>query len=139
MVQLGMPFQSRQVGRQAGRQTRPSNKQKRQSRCWIRTYIYVQKTHDYPLCFLCLKGFYCMQRCTSRTTKPREPTKLKGVEEFHPADEMKRGSDNDIVFEVGPDPMPHNPMCRIGAAVAHSELSGGDGMAAAFASPARHA
>ena len=80
-----------------------------------------------------------MQRCTSRTTKPREPTKLKGVEEFHPADEMKRGSDNDIVFEVGPDPMPHNPMCWIGATVAHSELSGGDGMAAAFASPARHA
>ena len=81
-----------------------------------------------------------LQRCTSTTTKPRELVRQpEGVKEFHPAEEMKRGSDNDLVFEVGPDPIPHNPMFWIGAAHAHSELSGGDGMAAAFASPARHA
>ena len=56
-----------------------------------------------------------------------------------PANEMKRGSDNDLVLEVGPYPMPHNPMCWIGGERAHSELGGGDGMAAAFASPTRHA
>ena len=50
-----------------------------------------------------------------------------------PAKKMKRGSDNDLVFEVGKDPMLHNPMCWIGASLAQSELGGGDGMAAAFA------
>ena len=50
-----------------------------------------------------------------------------------PAKKMKRGSDNDLVFEVGKDPMLHNPMCWIGASPAQSELGGGDGMAAAFA------
>ena len=54
-------------------------------------------------------------------------------------DEMKRSSDRDLVVEVGPYPMPHNPMCWIGAAGAHSELSGGDGIAAMFAHPVRHA
>ena len=115
------------AGRQAGRQTRPSNKQKRQSRCWIRTYIYV------PMFFMPKR----VLRCTSRTTTPRDLERT--VDELHPTKEMKRSSDSDLVLEVGPYPMPHNPMCCIGAAVAHSELRGGDGMAATFASPARHA
>ena len=51
---------------------------------------------------------------------------------------MKRGSDNDLVLEVGKYPSPHNPKGWIGAERAHGELGGGDGMAAAFASP-RHA
>ena len=58
---------------------------------------------------------------------------------MHPAEKMKRGSDNDLVLEVGKYPSPHNPKGWIGAERAHGELGGGDGMAAAFASPTRHA
>ena len=127
MVQPGMPFQSRQAGRQAGRLGQATNKNAKADVGYAHIYIYV------PMFFMPKR----VLRCTSRTTTPRDLERK--VDELHPTNEMKRNSDSDLVLEVGPYPMPHNPMCWIGAAVAHSELSGGDGMAATFASPARHA
>ena len=105
-------------------------------------YMYKRQMEYHALCFLCLCRFSCNAaplRGSSTTKSGGLERQPEGVKELHPTKEMKWGIDSDLVFEVGPDPMHHNPMCWIEAAPAHGELSGGDGMAAAFASPARHA